>query len=881
MSQQQEYTLCFILPNGNTEEITLNQQRNKLLVGEAPKCELQITQAGLAPMHALFRFKKGVLTLHMLGPSQSASIGQHALVKGKIYILEPEDQIKLAAVQLSFSQAGQDEEITLEQEVEQQLSRQQDTGPESEEEWEEDDDEEGEESEDDTSEGLDLDIEEIDEKLADQQQQEEEEDDPNEGITLARLIPKSFRRKKKKKEDSPDAEEIGEKTEKSTAIDIEVLRQKAQKEDEDDDDDDDEEYEEYEEEADQGHKEKKGPKKLAIFDNQGPLSGVLSRLLATILDFSIFFVLFYGVKEFSSFLEITTDPLVNFLIPLASNYLPLIESQIQLIPTVGALIYDVISALINPDVLVVFLSFFIFQLLISFILGVTIGAWLMGMTNVGSFLSRRIKGLIRILLTPLTFALIVPELTLIFGKRTLREVLTQDQVSYRKKSLRLFAPVLLFPLAMILTFLLPLAIAHITHPPFNSLTLLESQHRNFGNTEADSSVLLYAPHFSLVVALENERAHHFQDQIILPRLIDPESLGRRGIYSGQRPGIEKMDIYSYQHFERPHQLQLHKNISSLMQWPLMASSGNPLFAFFSPELALFIKNDWGLDPDTELNSVQTEELLQLIKAAQSYHQQDYLELLRKHGPFIGQLLFAHENFVTELDVLPPLTMTWNTRSWQGRQHLPAILELNAPSINNRELHVLSSEHHNLSKWVLTYSRETEAQEVMRWRNLLLNSLPLSHSQTRTFFREAQRSERPFIHFQGAFDMLELIASMQKSYFSDIPPLASQSYERIIDTYIHYLVTNLQAGRENPDKDRERLRAIHNRLLDHLNDFSSLIASYIEQQQQQEAALIQGIEQFHEKISHLLATARRARVEEILKLKSTPPQKTQEYIEERF
>jgi len=103
-----------------------------------------------------------------------------------------------------------------------------------------------------------------------------------------------------------------------------------------------------------------------------------------------------------------------------------------------------------------YLFYVITEILIHLILGMSIIQKFALFKSNDSFLSARIKGAIRSLISSLTFFLILPDLLLLFNKPSLKEIITRSKIGVKSKALSFIFTIFFIPILTILFIALPL-----------------------------------------------------------------------------------------------------------------------------------------------------------------------------------------------------------------------------------------------------------------------------------------------------------------------------------------------------------------------------------------------------------------------------------------
>lgn len=210
------------------------------------------------------------------------------------------------------------------------------------------------------------------------------------------------------------------------------------------------------------------------------LFGVFSRLFATLSDFVISFLLIQKV----------THPLISKLVNSIKLFINSKISEYELT--------------VSEEFIKFILIFITIRTLSNIIFGVGLSTFFMGGTTAGGFGTKRLKALIRTPLELLTIILPIIDITLVFGKTTLKEVITRGAINYRFKSFKYLS----FPIFSIVL------ITGLAYKPITEIIkargLSEYQEVSPLKNEYSQSVLVLADNYKLDYHIDGSSKHgHF------------------------------------------------------------------------------------------------------------------------------------------------------------------------------------------------------------------------------------------------------------------------------------------------------------------------------------------------------------------------------------
>jgi len=369
----------------------------QITVGSASSNNIYISDLDLAPRHCIFRVHQEILTIFQVAETGTSKIGSQALENSRMYILEKGDKVFLQDIKCI---------IRVEKEV-----------------VEEEDDE----------------VEEIEEQSIDEDKTDEgfevpnlDEDDIDEDLEedakvsfFSKLKSKLFKKKEIIVTDDEIEEEEEISKEEKMKDSIYIPKAVVDKEDK--------------------KPEKKKKKKEKI--DRSSMPAFFARILAFICEIIIAFAFVSNVVpilELSSLYEqLFTD--VSPFVTKGLDYIsPYLEDKISLLSFINTF-----------NFIAIFSTWLALNILSNLLLSVNYGLALIFVRTEGNFVTARIKGLIRFILSLVTLPFLIFDSPALIKKRTLKEVLTASELSYRHGLLKIFGNFIVLPIITIALVLLP------------------------------------------------------------------------------------------------------------------------------------------------------------------------------------------------------------------------------------------------------------------------------------------------------------------------------------------------------------------------------------------------------------------------------------------
>lgn len=371
-----------------------NQVRvhGEISVGSARNNTICIDEVGLAPKHCIFRVHQEVLTVFQAAESGTSKIGRQTLDSGRMYILEKGDKLILGELKIV---------IRLEKEIIE------DALP---------DEEEENDLNDTTDPGAEA-------PNFEEDGEEEQEDAPSFFAKLkARLKPASRTDEHLEEDDEEDIEEEEDEIKNSIYIPKAKIN---------------------EEEDEKPIKKKKLEEQI----NRDDMPAFFARLYAFLAEIIIAFAF---VANIAPVLKLET-----VYAQLNADLVPLVQKVLDLVKPIMGEHAHYLSFLKSFSFLSVFITWFVLNLASALIMGSTLGLALLSVRTEGSFVTARLKALVRVFLSLITLPTIITELPILIKKRTLKEVVTASEISYRHTLLKILGITIVLPAFTLATIALP------------------------------------------------------------------------------------------------------------------------------------------------------------------------------------------------------------------------------------------------------------------------------------------------------------------------------------------------------------------------------------------------------------------------------------------
>jgi len=600
--------------------------------------DILIEDKNVSAKHLEIHVTDGVVTITDLSSEAGTSVNKKAINPGKKVILRDGDDIRLGKLKLVFEEVDEEvpdldaqadmQETTLAQTTENPADDLTDTPP----------DEKNEEKNEEEHEEI------TEEQVAqtpqeapsgedpDDQLKEVVEEEASEGLKVATSIIKS----------GPVKEESAkEKTFKLQLYD----------------------YNESQEDVEAQNNSKKDIKSINLRKQKtdkiktkkavaGPSANAFFRLLALVTDIIFFALIIENIPQ-KTMLLIEIDKGIKFvldkLVPLFKTHaLKYVDLAYAKVPALVKIQETIVNAYQEEHFLYIqYLILLIgFQLVCTFLFGVSLGQFLFGIKAKGNFVLKRILGVFRVILNYLLLPFFVLfELPTLFSKRSFKEILSFTQLEMVSK-LRVFLTLfLIFPL-MGLGFIVAPLLENFTVP---KAIIVESQ-----DELKLEKVSTKFTHYSQALKLTVDRSNTLS---LLPKLKVVQVDGKKSVQMGFVGIIKENDKVESVEILRDVKLNLSKFF-------LNYTKLNP-FVYLKYKTLLDVVHDASNDnPNFKSKSFPNQafatELIGVLKGAFSFSIDDpsqSIEFLKAHGPFFiahmdvrNNLLNLVSNPVTKIEI---------------------------------------------------------------------------------------------------------------------------------------------------------------------------------------------------------------------------------------
>lgn len=367
--------------------------------------------------------------------------------------------------------------------------------------------------------------------------------------------------------------------------------------------------------------------------------GALTRFYAILLNLSFVYAIIYTLlpifdhagileKELTTFIKILIpqiEKIVNFTIP---------KEYIFLVNTISKF----------------YLLHCVLDLLWAILFGISLPLRLLGLTIEDSFFIARFKGIFRSIIGIFTTPTILFDLPILFGYKSLKELLTITQLTYRSRLLRYASVFLLFPLLILLCFASPVMnhLENFTTMTFDPMKVEQEQ----GYSKKIPKTATTTESASVTAPVEINWQVHSELFGVKTELRFPESLIILPITNKGILFLDKNKDSVFSQFN----LKTEVNLKDLLY---QAPDGNPLFFLLFGSIHHFIEsNNQSILQDPEI----TKDFNRLLGGAfqltaQMIKGEDTLEdittagrYLIEYGPFLGGYLNVRDSAITKLGI---------------------------------------------------------------------------------------------------------------------------------------------------------------------------------------------------------------------------------------
>ena len=244
-----------------------------------------------------------------------------------------------------------------------------------------------------------------------------------------------------------------------------------------------------------------------------PVANMFIRTVACLYDIAFCFILLEVMSVYTDFQIVYKDipnEIYNFLKPLYLEhgheyYLELVKN----LPPVAPLVDDILSFKYIERVSYFLFFYFLVRVSVAMVFGRTVGQFLIGITNSGNVLVKRIIFPIREIIGFITFPFLIFDVPTIVSRKSLKEFITFSRYEAPSRLRWIFSLIIATPLMLLLfcfapmykglEFKAPIIVTENTRPqkPFEYKNKVMSSHLNMIFDQSEDHVAL--PDFSFIV----------------------------------------------------------------------------------------------------------------------------------------------------------------------------------------------------------------------------------------------------------------------------------------------------------------------------------------------------------------------------------------------
>lgn len=386
--------------------------------------------------------------------------------------------------------------------------------------------------------------------------------------------------------------------------------------------------------------EKAKPKLLVVSGGRTLAANLLPRFVAIIIDFCwtiTFWIVLSPFDEFREILEVVPgfmhDHLLPFLEVILADY-GLEEAYQEFLATLLEIVKDAEDQLSLSYLISLY---FTIRILFTALLGVSLGQWMGGIRAFGSFISARLRGVVREILGIFTWPFVILDIPTLFSRRSFKELVTFSHIVSTSKGAMLIAWLVFIPFTLICLSLAPL-FSGLEEP--NEILLSETVIGKSSKKDTDAQEML------------TSSSEWFRAQFVLPK--ETWKVLPRFSWTQTGKGRSLTPTLAFYHQKGTTiPLVLHGTFG----WERLLSIGlahNPMLQSNFPTLWSFVQASkitgnsslkFNLSPAQQLTFCA--ELEELIKVSFKLSLDNYLEHVLTYGPLIKGLI----EFRKELELL--------------------------------------------------------------------------------------------------------------------------------------------------------------------------------------------------------------------------------------
>ena len=545
-----EYSLNIQLPDGSVQAIPIS---TKIALGNGKNSTVKIDSQNIAPVHCTFRYHNDVLTIHNSGGNLKTILGTQHLDHNKMYILEVGDTLLIGDLTINIGQFNTGEELSKLKELEELENKT-----------------------------------EIDESITDIKT--EENIDP--GLQLEDLTPEiTLETPIEKTSSKPKKQDPDER--KTEVVDFNKIIKK--------------EKEKFQ--TDKGKDRKIKKAKVSHTIKKRPLGlGHSSEAPNFLLRIYAFFTNII----FSYFIIFSIFPIFEinqYVLKFTNRSLPIIYNFLDLVKTHSP--YPIPYEYI-PTIFKYIFSFIVYDFSLHLLLGSSLTLFLLGVGTDDTFILARLKGLIRSLISILTFPFLIFDLPAVVGRSTLKEIITFSSYQNKAKFIKYISVVIIFPVMIIVGLLGPL---------INDSTLTTQLNKYYQQT-VSGQFSFKQPFVSTKLSFKIENNNEI--------VFTPSNVFFKNVFNVRRPAPDNnYDL----------KLNLKNSSINILKMISIAQTGNPLFIYSFPKLSTYYKltKKLGQKSSVKINKGINKEIKQLLQVSFDLNLETNIfeQHILRHGPFIN------------------------------------------------------------------------------------------------------------------------------------------------------------------------------------------------------------------------------------------------------
>lgn len=362
------------------------------------------------------------------------------------------------------------------------------------------------------------------------------------------------------------------------------------------------------------------PKKLRISPFlKERRAGFLIRFFGFAIDLALVYSIYLYILPLLK-VETHFQKAFDLLAPLMDKVIPRLQPHIP---------ENILSSLTNYTTIKIAFIMVGFLLVSNLMFGVSSGLFLLGATGQGGFISKRIKSLIRTILSFITTPFLIFDIPSLIKKRTLKEVLSYSQIEKRSNALSFILVLIITPAIILGSILWPL----INDPLLLKMPEYEVAINSKKKSKREDNVIAMSRFLNMKLAFFNKKTIQY-----IPSL--------------EKTGV-KLHIIDT---KRGHKVSLfhNKEIDLNPEFKSMLEK-NPFFPSFSPYLYKFMAEQ---KDSKELLS----ELTSIADSSLGLTPLRLHEIILEHGPYLNGIMEVRLKLINALGITNKFKVTSFTKS---------------------------------------------------------------------------------------------------------------------------------------------------------------------------------------------------------------------------